>query len=124
MGRYYSGDISGKFWFAVQSSNAADRFGVDGQIPEHLEYTFWGDDLEAVEKELKNIEESMGKYLNLLQDYFNGKAMYSDKELAKHLKLEINQLQFYLSEYADYQLGVQIRDCIKQNGTCSFKAEL
>ena len=27
MGRYYSGDIEGKFWFAVQSSNAADRFG-------------------------------------------------------------------------------------------------
>ncbi len=28
MGRYYSGDIEGKFWFAVQSSYAADRFGV------------------------------------------------------------------------------------------------
>ena len=28
MGRYYSGEISGKFWFAVQSSNDADYFGV------------------------------------------------------------------------------------------------
>ena len=24
MGRYYHGDIEGKFWFAVQSSNDAD----------------------------------------------------------------------------------------------------
>ena len=30
MGRYYSGDIEGKFWFAVQSSDDADNFGVEG----------------------------------------------------------------------------------------------
>jgi len=28
MGRYYNGDIEGKFWFAVQSSDDADFFGV------------------------------------------------------------------------------------------------
>ena len=28
MGRYYNGDINGKFWFAVQNSNCADRFGL------------------------------------------------------------------------------------------------
>ena len=33
MGRYYSGDIEGKFWFALQSSDAADRFGVVGTQP-------------------------------------------------------------------------------------------
>lgn len=26
MGRYYSGDINGKFWFGVQNSNDADNF--------------------------------------------------------------------------------------------------
>jgi hypothetical protein len=30
MGRYYTGDIEGKFAFAVQSSDAADRFGSCG----------------------------------------------------------------------------------------------
>ena len=30
MGRYYSGDIEGKFWFAIQSSDDADYFGVEG----------------------------------------------------------------------------------------------
>ena len=28
MGRYYTGDIEGKFWFAVQSSDDADFFGL------------------------------------------------------------------------------------------------
>ena len=31
MGRYYNGDIEGKFWFAVQSSDDADFFGQQGQ---------------------------------------------------------------------------------------------
>jgi hypothetical protein len=29
-----------------------------------------------------------------------------------------------LSEYADLLLGIQIRDCIKENGQCIFEAEL
>jgi hypothetical protein len=28
-----------------------------------------------------------------------------------------------LSEYADLGLGKKIRDCIKENGSCSFEAE-
>ena len=28
MGRYYGGDIEGKFWFGVQSSDDADHFGI------------------------------------------------------------------------------------------------
>ena len=29
-----------------------------------------------------------------------------------------------MSDYADYRLGVQIRDCILENGYCNFDAEL
>ena len=36
MGRYYFGSIEGKFWFGIQSSCAANRFGVIGQPPEYL----------------------------------------------------------------------------------------
>ena len=53
MGRYYSGDIDGKFWFALQSSDAADRFGVTGTQPNYLHYYFDDSDLEAVEEEIK-----------------------------------------------------------------------
>ena len=54
MGRYYYGDIEGKFWFAVQSSYAADRFGV-GASCENM-YHFNGDNLDSLEKEISNIE--------------------------------------------------------------------
>jgi hypothetical protein len=37
MGRYYSGDIQGKFWFAVQSSDDASAFGE--KIKECVERT-------------------------------------------------------------------------------------
>ena len=40
MGRYYSGDIEGKFWFAVQSSNAADRFGSTRYVRDYINYSF------------------------------------------------------------------------------------
>ena len=51
MGRYTSGDIEHKFWFAVQNSNAADRFGVTGVQPEELYYYFDNGNLDDVEEE-------------------------------------------------------------------------
>ena len=48
MGRYYNGDIEGKFWFAVQSSNDADYFGVEGDA-RFLNYYFTEEDLPKIE---------------------------------------------------------------------------
>ena len=62
MGRYYNGDIEGKFWFAVQDSSAADRFGVIGNQPQELYYYFSEEDLPKVEKEIKNIKNTLGSY--------------------------------------------------------------
>ena len=47
MGRYYNGDIEGKFMFAVQSSNAADRFGSEG-YSNYLEYYFSEDHIPTI----------------------------------------------------------------------------
>ena len=40
MGRYYSGDIEGKFWFAVQSSDDADFFVATGEHSNYFDYYF------------------------------------------------------------------------------------
>jgi len=40
MGRYYSGDINGKFWFGVQSSNAIEDLG--GVVEEQEGYEWQG----------------------------------------------------------------------------------
>jgi hypothetical protein len=42
MGRYYSGDISGKFWFGIQSSHDADYFGVKGYYDKTLYWSHCG----------------------------------------------------------------------------------
>lgn len=42
MGRYYTGDIEGKFGFGCQASDAADQFGSHGEQPTELHYYFHG----------------------------------------------------------------------------------
>ena len=119
MGRYYSGDIEGKFWFAVQSSVAADRFGVSHSEPNYVEYYYEEEDLEGVEEEIKLIEVGLGSQLQAIDDFFASKDSYNDKELE-----EAGISREDLSEYADLHLGRKIRDCIKDNGCCTFTAEL
>lgn len=119
MGRYYSGDIEGKFWFAVQSSVAADRFGVSHNEPNYVEYYYEEENLEEVEKEIQVIEETLGDKIQLIENFFAEKQSYNDDELT-----EAGISRDDLSEYADLRLGKQIRDCIKETGACRFDAEL
>ena len=119
MGRYYNGQIEGKFWFALQSSDCADRFGVSGTTPEVLNYYFEESDLEGVEEEIARIEESLGDKIKIIEDFFKDNNGYNDGMLAK-----AGITNHELSEYADLGMGKQIRDCIKENGECSFEAEL
>jgi hypothetical protein len=118
MGRYFTGDIEGKFWFAVQSSDCADRFGVQGYQPEVLKYWFSEEDLEGVEQEITNIETKLGDKLKIIDDFFASRSSYNDEML-----LEIGISKQDLSEYADLGMGKKIRDCIKENGQCEFEAE-
>ena len=118
MGRYYSGDIEGKFWFALQGSDAADRFGVTGEAPSILTYYFDESNLEGVEEEIKNIEDSLGGQLKVIDEFFEKNNGYNSKMLA-----EAGITENELREYADLGLGKSIRDCIKEQGYCSFEAE-
>ena len=153
MGRYYSGDIEGKFWFGVQVSSAADRFGVEGvyvrydenvddlvpiddeDLDEYDEivemmWKFKGSDLKYVEEELKEIEETLGENLAILEKFFDINDSYNDEMIIEYFKTEHNKkisrmdVYEYLSEYADLLLGEQIRDAIKENGSCHFFAEI
>jgi len=130
MGRYYSGDIEGKFWVGVQSSDAADRFGVDGEYPSYLEYSFDADDLESVEEELQVIKNTLGENLTILDKFFEINNGYNEDMIIEYYKIEHKKkitsyrIQELLSDYADYQLGLEIRDCLKKQGSCYFTAEV
>ena len=119
MGRYYTGDIEGKFWFALQSSNAASRFGGVESDPAYINYYFDEDHLEEVEAEIKNIEDSLGDKIKILDDFFEKSNGYTDVSINK-LGVSMDEL----SDYADLKLGIKLRNQVKDFGSCSFEAEL
>jgi hypothetical protein len=119
MGRYYSGDIEGKFWFAIQSSNAADRFGVTGETPSTLWYFFDESNLDDINAEIKNIEDKLGFKKIVIDKFFADNNMgWSDDKLK-----EAHITKAELEDYADLELGKKIRDCVVEFGSCSFDAE-
>ena len=119
MGRYYSGDIEGKFWFGVQSSTAADRFGVEHSEPSYVEYYYTDESLEVVKREIRKIKSNLGDKLKIIEDFFNQNDGYQDSQLH-----ELGITREDISEYADLLLGIKIKDCLVDNGECAFQAEL
>lgn len=119
MGRYYNGDIDGKFWFAVQSSLAAERFGTTAIEPNYVEFSFDEDNLETINAEIKKIEDNLNVNKAKLDKFFADNMGYNDDML---LDAGINPK--WLSDYADLDLGIKIRDCVMRQGYCNFQAEL
>jgi len=129
MGRYYHGDIEGKFMFGVQSSSDADFFGVEGQAS-YLNYYYSKEDLPKVEEGIKECEGVLGEYLKHIDHFFKEKDSYNNEQLSKYLTEKLgkgvteNNVAFNLEWYARLELGREIRDCIKENDQCYFEAEL
>ena len=124
MGRWCSGDIDHKLWFAVQDSDAADRFGVTGHQPQELYYYFDEESLPGIYQELSNIATNLGSNLILLHKFFEENDSYSDEKVAEYLNVEPNAIQKILKDYADYELGLKIADAVQSTGQCEFTAEL
>ena len=129
MGRYYHGDIEGKFMFGVQSSNDADFFGVEGYAT-YLNYGFDADDLSKVEEGIKECENVLGEYLDYIKKFFKEKDSYNKEQLSKYLTEKLGRyvsskdVEFNLEWYARLELGKEIRDCLKENNYCNFEAEI
>lgn len=124
MGRYYTGDIEGKFWFAVQSSTSASRFGVEPTEPNYVNYYFDRSDLKTLQEELAWIEKDLGNDLKLLQEFFKEPRGYNTETIADLLKTSKDLARAKLEWYADYLLGKKIEACIIEQGSCDFDAEL
>ena len=70
MGRYYEGDINGKFMFAVQSSDDADFFGVEGHYA-YLHYYFDKDNMTSIDEGIKSCIDTLGSWNEKLDKFFN-----------------------------------------------------
>lgn len=128
MGRYYSGDIEGKFWFGVQPSDDATFFGASCTEPSYLEC--YADDLDAAKKGVKACLKQLGDHKARLDTFFKSVEFYNDEKIIEHYKSNYqidvteNDIRELLTWYARLKLGKKIVDCIEGQGHCSFTAEL
>ena len=136
MGRYYEGDIEGKFWFGIQSSDDADFFGSTGFQPDYLEYYFDEKDLPKIQSGLDECCQRLDWRKGLLDDFFKKNDGYTREEMCKLLNVPVpetgqsiedhqkSKYHYYLMWYARYELGKKILDRVKSDKFCSFRAEL
>ena len=124
MGRYISGDIDHKLWFAVQSSDDADFFGVQGTQPEELCYTYNKSDMSSIIRGIAECKQELGTNLSKLKKFFDTHDFYSDDEIEKLLGVDQDEVLSILKWYARYRLGIKIKDCVEEQDYCDFTAEL
>jgi hypothetical protein len=122
MGRYYNGDIEGKFWFGVQSSMVGERFGCYDNSTNYVLY--YTEDLDACQEEIRRIEESLGDNKEKFDRFFDENNGYNDKMLAEYFGIDESDVVKLLSEYADLEFGKKLEKCMLDQGYCEFTAEL
>ena len=126
MGRYYNGDIEGKFLFGIQKSNDADFFGSKGK-PEDIIYHFGEIQLDEINTGIKKCYEKLGQAKEKLDSYFDDNDMFNDETIDKHFQKKYNEtinVSKTLKWYARLKLGEQIKNCVEEKGYCYFRAEL
>ena len=124
MGRYYSGDINGKFWFAAQSSTDASFFGGIESNPSIVQYHFSTDDLDDIKQGIATCKMELGEYKDKLDAFFKEHNSYNDEMLVESLKVDKDKVNELLTWYARLHLGEQILACVEKQETCDFDAEL
>jgi hypothetical protein len=123
MGRYYSGDIEGKFWFGVQSSDDASFVGGNQCEPNFIEYCFEAEDKGDIEAGISKCRKALGDYKQKFDAFFSANIGYDEKMLiaAGFPKKKVSEL---LRWQARLELGEKILKCVNDTGRCYFQAEL
>jgi hypothetical protein len=124
MGRYYDGDINGKFWFALQSSAVGERFGCSERDSSYVSY--YTEDLKACQNEIKAIEDKLGEWKEFYDKFFEENNGWNDEriiEASTKAGLDPNKARDMLAEYADLGFGKELEECLVRQGYCDFSAE-
>ena len=130
MGRHYTGDIDGKFWFAVQPSDIHEQFGAKEQEPAFIEYMIENgpqvlDGLEALECKL-------GKYLEVAHQFFIQNESYMEidfMDFAQSYGMNCKNIEVakqIIRDYADWTSGIEVLEYFNKTGAdvCYISAEL
>lgn len=120
MGRYYTGDIDGKFMFAIQSSDAHERFGAVEEESYYVPYVVFRHSYAEICAELDSIKQK--GHVDKVDKMFNENIGYNKDVLKKY-----NISEHDLSEWADYQIGLELKEFFDDNPNldeCRFQAEI
>lgn len=123
MGRFYSGDIEGKFWFGIQASDDGEFFGM---VPNtsFIDYYVDDADMDIIEQGLKKCKTQLRGHLTKMNKFFNGKHSYSEKHLSEVLNVNEEATHDLLVWYARLELGKQIHEQVLRDGSCYMSAEM
>jgi len=119
MGRYYNGDVDGKFMFAVQSSDAHERFGARSEHSDYIPYVVCRESYAEICAELDSIKQK--GHVDKVNKMFKNEEGWNDE-----IQERYNVTDKDLSEYADYQIGLQLKEFFDDNpdlDECRFEAE-
>jgi len=141
MGRHYDGDIEGKFWFAVQSSDDGEYFGAIDITEENtdsdyhngfVDYVIYFSDIDRVKAGIDLCKRQLrGNYL-ILNEFFLSNNGYNDEMIIEHYQktrgIHINEgfLREQLTIFARLDFGTQILLYFNENPgeDCHFTAEM
>jgi hypothetical protein len=123
MGRYYDGDIEGKFMFGRQSSDDADFFGQSG-APEFIDYYYEKKDILTVKEKLLECLKVLGNAKPKIDKFFRKNDSFNDEMFKEEYNWDKEKTDHNLEWYARYELGKKIYKHLKDNDTCFFRAEL
>lgn len=119
MGRYYNGDVEGKFMFAIQGSDAHERFGAIEDGSGYINYVVYRNSYAEICAELDSINKSS---IEKVDKMFNERSGYNEE-----IKKEFGVSEKDLSEYADYKIGMQLKKFFDDHpdmDECRFDAEI
>ena len=126
MGRFYNGDVEGKWWFGVQSSNTPEKFGG---YETRIDYIICNDDM--FKNRMKSIKNELGNKLPIIERFFEHSNSYNDEALHKCIASKIKGYKLEdvhkdLEDYADYCFGKEVQQHFEESGEdyCNVSSEL
>jgi hypothetical protein len=124
MGRYYHGDIEGKFWFGVQPSNDPEFFGAVEEDTDIVHY--YTEDLSLIENGIAKCKEEIGEYYYRMQIFYNSVVNEPNNAvtLGEWLKVPEHKADRLIGWYARLELGEKMYLRVKEHGSCFITAEL
>ena len=130
MGRYFSGDVEGKFWFAVQPSDIHEQFGAKIQDPSFIDYII--ENGPQVLEGLEALECKLGKYLEVAHQFFEQEEGYTETmfmDFAQTYGMNCKNVEVVkqiIRDYADWTSGIQVLEYFNKTkaDACYISAEL